>query len=92
MASTANGIVAHVSFGPFVKGGKVRGKYLGKFSFCGTIKDTRYVQVPGSPKELTIDLDTPISVFGAERKTLLIYINDDGTGSKYGNDSHLAPQ
>lgn len=92
MASTANGIVAHVSFGPFVKGGRVRGKYLGKFSFCGTIKETRYVQVSGSPKELTIDLDEPICVFGAERSTILVYINDDGSDSKYGNDSNVVTQ
>lgn len=92
MASTQDGKMIHVAFGPFDNGAKVRGAYLGKFNFSGTVRESRYVQVSGSPKELTIDLDEPICVFGAERSTILVYINDDGSYSKYGNDSNVIPQ
>lgn len=73
----------------FIAGEKIGGKYLGQFIFSGTIKSTRYVQVPNGPKELTVALDYPIWVFGAERDTIAVYVNDDGSYSKYGSDSNI---
>lgn len=53
-----------------LEGKKVSGKYLGEFPFTGTVTST-HIKYGGKVTN-TVQLDTPLVVYGADRDVILM--------------------